>query len=184
MGSLYVIGEDAAKGPVKIGMTFDTGGKVGRGGLNVGNWRQLVLLERLDVDTATIRWREWLTHHRLRHRHVRGEWFDVRELAGADWKRFLDEVWRGTSDGLHDIQLGFADHEIVGVSQPTAPFRHFLIECSCGEIVDGEPANALPSALTTYAVGHLKLSRQHPLVEELRVEPSHARFTPNRYDGS
>jgi hypothetical protein len=182
MGSLYVIGEDADVGPVKIGMTFGAGGKVGRGGLNVGNWRQLVLLERIDVDIATIRWREWLTHHRLRHLHVRGEWFDVRTIAGRDWRGFLDSVWLGTIDGLHNLPLGIADHHIVGVRQPAAPSRHFWIECSCGgPPIDGQPDKSLPSALTTYAVQHLGLTRQDPVVDELRVEPSHARFNLRPY---
>lgn len=181
MGTLYVIGESAEVGPVKIGMTFGAGGKVGRGGLSGGNWRQLVPLGQIAVDNTTVRWREWLTHHRLRNVHVRGEWFDARALAGDDWHRFLDGVWHGTTDGLHEVPLGIANHKIVTVRQPTPPQRHFWIECSCGDLIDGQPDTALPSALVAYALQHLDLQRDNPIVGELRIEPSQARFNLHPY---
>lgn len=177
-GTLYVIGEEnVPTGPVKIGMTFDSGGKIGRGGLNTGNWRELVVVHRSPIEPTRVRWREWLIHHRLRNRHVRGEWFRVRDLAGDDWPTFLDAVFAGTGGEIYPQPLGVPGHEIVDVRQPSAPHRHFLIDCSCGEQIDGCAGRSLPSALVTFATGHLALSRSHDLVRQLRIEPHHTGFT-------
>ena len=114
---LYVVGEVDVAGPVKIGITRSS-----RPGLNTGNWRELEVLNEHPVDEALLRWTEYLIHRRLHHRHVRGEWFFVRDLAMDDWPRFLDAVIAG--DGtvdVFDFKLAANGHSLDRVEQTDGP---------------------------------------------------------------
>jgi len=168
-GRLYVIGEeDDEVGPVKIGIVYQ--GK--RAGLNTGNWRRLIELESVPVDVETLRWREWLTHRRLRHRHVHGEWFNVRDLVPlTGWSAFLDGVRDASLHGIRPFRIGAGDCEARTVRQVrTCGRRHFVVECTCGDFLDGYSGKAMPTVLRRYATEHLELPKGHLLLQELRYE--------------
>jgi len=134
-------------------------------------------LSKIEVDSDKVRWREWLTYRRLRNRHVRGEWFDVRDLADGSWCSFLDAVWSGTLDDAYDFELAVGGYGVVMVRQPETPARHFKIECSCGKLIDGGPKVALPTVLKNYATAHLRLDALDPLVAEWRVPAHHQGYS-------
>lgn len=164
---LYVLGEVDVDGPVKIGIT-----RSHRAGLNTGNWRELEVLHRHPVDATLLRWTEYLIHRRLQHRHVRGEWFCVRDLAANDWPRFLDAVI--ADDGTVDVfnfELAANGHALDRVEQPDGPIRNFTVFCTlCGKVDGVGPGRAMPTAIRHFALTHLNLSADGDAVADLRPE--------------
>ena len=180
MGRLYVVGEaNDDIGPVKIGLTY----KKKTAGLNRGNWRKLVELAVVDVDADIVRWREWLTHRRLREFHVRGEWFDVRHLASdGNWDSLLERLWIGTEPAARPFVLGVDGHQAeVARRIGDGRQRHFQVECSCGELFDGGVGVAMPTVLRHYVGDHLDQPEGCALLEEIAHETHHANYTLNPY---
>ena len=181
---LYVLGEVEVAGPVKIGITRSR-----RPGLNTGNWRELEVLHEHPVDGTLLRWTEYLIHRRLQHRHVRGEWFCVRDLAVDDWPRFLDAVIAG--DGtvdVFDFRLAANGHALDRVEQTDGPKRNFAAFCTtCGEVDGVGPGRAMPTVIRHFALTHLCLPAGSSRVVDLRPEMDrrrHGNLTRVQREGS
>lgn len=167
---IYVVGEvEEPTGPVKIGM--HAGQQKNRSGLSAGNWRQLQTICRQDIPHSELRWREWLIHRRLQAHHVRGEWFDVRNLVvDGDWHGFLDDVFYGRLETLHRWRLGSDGHHLAQIVRigGASDRRQFDAICSCGVLIEGLPGQALVTVQVRFAVEHLGLLTSDPEIRELR----------------
>ena len=167
---LYVVGErEQPDGPVKIGISKSSTSRTGRGGINVGNWRELEVVHRKPMAFEDLRWREWIIHKHLTPWRVRGEWFDVRPVARPyGWSEFLSRSAKGDIPGCKPWQLGRDDHHLESMRRLTKkPPRHFVAACACGEVVEGDPGMVLPSVQVKFALEHLGLAPTDPEVMEL-----------------
>ncbi len=166
---IYVLGEDEeANGPIKIGMRAGTASENGAPGMTRGNWRTLVVLHRMPLEQQVdLRWSEWLIHRRLWKHHIKGEWFNVRELVPAgDWQRFLEDVLDGRIAGLDEWRLHVPGHELVRMKRvgTKSDRRQFEAICSCGFIWRGEPGTALSNVQIAFACNHLGFAPTDPEV--------------------
>ena len=175
---IYVVGEkEEPDGPVKIGFTNRRLTKSGRANLGAGNWRTLGLVASIQVPRAEVKWREWLTHQNLRTIrgcHVRGEWFQVRDVQTqfGEWKSFLDRAYRGDLPGCEPWRLGVDECHLASMSRLTTGMpRQFNATCSCGKTVTGEKGKALESVQELFATEHLNLSKSDCRVKDLRKRP-------------
>jgi hypothetical protein len=174
---LYVVGEkgehDCGMRPVKIGIHDGPASGSGAPGISRGNWRELEVLHRMVVPLEDLRWNEWLIHRRLWNRHVRGEWFDVRDLVRRDdWGAFLEGVLAGSVPGIDPWRLGSDGHELERVRRITSrkERRRFAAVCTCGATVSGPEGSALSTAQIRFAIDHLGLSPKHPDVLSLKKQ--------------
>jgi hypothetical protein len=167
---LYVVGErEEPDGPVKIGISKSSASQTGRGGINVGNWRVLEVVHSEPMAFEDLRWTEWIIHKRLRPWRVRGEWFDVRTVAGPyGWSEFLSRSAKGDIPGCNPWQLGGDDHHLVRMRRVTKkPPRQFDAECACGVVVVGDLGMVLPRVQLRFALEHLGLAPTDAAVMEL-----------------
>jgi hypothetical protein len=174
---VYVVGEKVEHGcglrPVKIGMHDGPASGAGAPGISRGNWRELEVLHRMHVPFPDLRWTEWLIHRRLWSRHVRGEWFDVRNLVkGDDWGAFLQAVLTNSIPGLDEWRLGNDGHELERVRRITSRNepRQFAAICRCGEMVSGPMPSAFSTAQIRFAIDHLGLPPKHADVLSLKQQ--------------
>lgn len=134
--SIYVIGEvEERHGPVKIGMHYGPPSKSGRSGLSVGNWRTLEVLHHWELGEADVRWTEFLIHAHLQSRHVRGEWYRVRDLAEdlGGWAALLLRAYRQEVSGCEPVSFGSPGHRLARVRVMSwRPPREFIAGCECG----------------------------------------------------
>jgi hypothetical protein len=174
---IYVLGEvEEPAGPVKIGMHDGSSSASGAPGLSRGNWRELTVLHRMPLELQDLRWSEWLIHRRLWSRHVRGEWFEIRDLVPAgDWQRFLQDVLEARFEVPDTWQLGVPGHELVRMKRVGArgDRRQFEAICSCGFIGRGEPGTGLSTVLISFACNHLSLDPMDPQVLRLKWHVHH-----------
>ncbi len=167
---LYMVGErEEPDGPVKIGISQSSASRTGRGGMNVGNWRVLEVVHSEPTAFEDLRWTEWIIHKHLTGWRVRGEWFDVRIVAGPyGWKEFLSRSAAGDVPDRTPWQLGSDDHHLVRMRRLTPkPPRQFNAECTCGKVVVGDPGMVLPRVQVRFALEHLRLAPTDAAVMEL-----------------
>jgi hypothetical protein len=167
---LYVVGErEEPGGPVKIGLTTGGASRSGRGGINVGNWRELCVEHRWFMAFEDLRWTEWLIHEHLTRWRRRGEWFDVRPVARPyGWAEFLSRSATGDIPGCTPWQLGSDDHHLVRMRRLTKkPPRQFDAACACGVVVVGDPGMVMTRVQARFALEHLGLAPTDAAVMEL-----------------
>lgn len=156
-GHLYVLGElEEPAGPVKIGLHYGKPSTIGRSGLSSGNWRRLQVLHHHQVPADTLRWTEYIIHQHLRPFRKRGEWFDVRQLAGhpADWQRFLDDAFAQRIPGGERVVFGTPTHRLKVIRLIRwSPPKELVAECSCGCRLTAT-GTTLPALLREFEKAH------------------------------